>query len=99
MNPACLCFLWVLCGCGFTVPTGLPLPAPLPAPLPCAGELKHGHFHGDAPESELEGVAGCFVPLAGNPQLGDPREPLGVTLNILAVHSMSESESRNRGDR
>ena len=43
------------------------------------GELKHGNLHGDAPESELEGVAGRLVPLAGDPQAGDPCEPLEVT--------------------
>ena len=36
------------------------------------------NFRGDAPESELEpGVAGRFVPLAGDPHAGDPHEPLG----------------------
>ena len=67
--------------------------------LPLPGKLKCGDLHGDAPESELEGVAGCFEPLAGEPWAGDPYEPLGLTPNILATHSMSESESRNLGDR
>ena len=36
--------------------------------VPLAGELKHGDLCGEAPESELEGVAGRLLdPLAGEP--------------------------------
>ena len=52
------------------------LPTPRTAPLPRAGvplvsELNRGDLRGDAPESELEGVAGRLDPLAGEPRAGD----------------------------
>ena len=41
-------------------------------------------------------MAGHLEPLAGDPRAGDP---LGLTPNMLAALSSSESESRNLGDR
>ena len=65
------------------------------AGTPFPGELKQGDLRGE--ESELEGVGGCFEPLASEPHAGDPHDddPLGLTPNISPAHSMSESDSRN----
>ena len=67
--------------------------------MPFPGELKQGDLRGE--ESELEGVGGCFEPLASEPHAGDPHDddPLGLTPNISAAHSMSELDSRNLLDR
>ena len=66
--------------------------------MSCPGELKCGDLCGE--ESELEGVAGCFESLAGELRARDPCDdnPLGLTPNISAAHSMSESDSKNLGD-
>ena len=81
------------------------LPTPRTAPLPRAGvplvgELNRGDLRGDAPESELEGVAGRLDPLAGEPQAGDLcLLPDNLTPNMFAALLRSESESKNLGDR
>ena len=68
--------------------------------MPLAGELRRGDLRGD-PDEELEGMAGCLVPCAGDPLAGDPcaGDPLVFMPNMLAALSISESESRNLGDR
>ena len=67
--------------------------------MPFPGQLKQEDLHGE--ESELEGEAGCFEPLASEPHAGDPHDddPLGLTPNISAACSMSELDSRNLLDR
>ena len=90
-----------------TVLTGTLWPAPLLAPwpgtprggAPLTGELRRDDLQGD-PDEELDGVAGCLVPRAGDPLAGDPHagNRLVFMPNILASFSRSESESRNLGD-
>ena len=90
-----------------TIPTGTLRPAPLLAPwpgtlhggAPLTGELRRDDLRGD-PDEELDGVAGCLVPRAGDPLAGDPHvgDRLVFTPNILASFSRSEPESRNLGD-
>ena len=85
------------------------LPAPRLAPLPGtprAGVPLVGEFVGEqgdlrGEESELEGVAGHFEPLTGEPLAGDLHagDQWVFTPNILAALSRSESELRNLGDR
>ena len=82
----------------------MPLLAPQPGtPLggaPLTGELRQGDLRGD-PDEELDGVAGHLIPCAGDPLAGDPHagDCLVFMPNILAALSISESESRNLGDR
>ena len=53
--------------------------------MPFPGELKQGDLRGE--ESELEGVGGCFEPLASEPHAGDPHDddPLGLTQTYLLL--------------